>query len=119
MPCFPGVRRACSGCVWRRQRHRTPLGRGGSSGGRKTRDIKAPLDSWRAERYSTTGGYLLARMISGSVLSAERGTRTFDASFGDDGTSQRNKSVAAAAPHNWAAMNPGASDGRIPAKVSL
>jgi hypothetical protein len=58
-------------------------------------------------------------MISGSELSAVCGTKTFDASLGNDGASQRNRSVAAAAPHNWAAMNPGASDGRIPAKGLL
>jgi len=63
--------------------------------------------------------YLLIRTNSGSVPSAACGTKTFDASFGKDGTNQRNRSVAAAAPHNWAAMNPGASGGRIPAKVSL
>src|SRR5579872_5985558 len=43
---------------------------------------------------------------------------TFEASFGSDGTSQRNKSVAAAAPANCARTNPGASAGRIPANVS-
>src|SRR5579862_2339631 len=44
---------------------------------------------------------------------------TADASFGSDGTSHRNRNVAAAAPANCATMNPGASAGRIPAKVSL
>jgi hypothetical protein len=34
------------------------------------------------------------------------------------GASQRNNAVAAAAPANWAATNPGVSAGRIPANVS-
>ena len=36
-----------------------------------------------------------------------------------DGRSQRNRTVAAAAPTICAAMNPGASAGRIPANVSV
>jgi hypothetical protein len=42
----------------------------------------------------------------------------FSASLGSEGTSQRKSAVAAAAPASWAKMNPGASAGRIPAKVS-
>jgi hypothetical protein len=32
--------------------------------------------------------------------------------------SQRNRNVAAAPPKSWATMNPGASTGRMPVKVS-
>jgi hypothetical protein len=39
--------------------------------------------------------------------------------LGSEGTSQRKRTVAAAAPASWARINPGASAGRIPAKVSL
>ena len=49
----------------------------------------------------------------------EWGTTTEGASIGSDGISQRNKSVAAAAPVSCARMNPGASMSLIPAKVSL
>src|SRR5215469_1932017 len=42
---------------------------------------------------------------------------TAGASSGSDGTSQRNRTVAAAAPSNCAATKPGASAGRMPANV--
>jgi len=37
--------------------------------------------------------------------------------LGNDGTSHRKRNVAAKAPASWAAIKPGASAGRIPAKV--
>jgi hypothetical protein len=43
---------------------------------------------------------------------------TFSASLGSKGASHRNRAVADAAPANCAMTNPGASIGRIPAKVS-
>ena len=45
-------------------------------------------------------------------------TTTSRADSGRDGTSQRNRPVAAAAPSSCATMKPGASTGRIPANVS-
>ncbi len=45
------------------------------------------------------------------------GTQRFPSSAG--GCSQRHNSTAAKAPAHCAAMNPGASTGRMPAKVSL
>src|SRR6478735_8652643 len=44
---------------------------------------------------------------------------TRSAVCGSDGTSQRKSAVAAAAPTSCATMKPGASAGRMPAKVSL
>ena len=44
---------------------------------------------------------------------------TASAFDGNEGTNQRKSSVAAAAPMSCANMKPGASLGRIPAKVSL
>ena len=43
---------------------------------------------------------------------------TSSARFGKVGINQRNRAVAANAPSNWAAMKPGVSTGRMPAKVS-
>jgi hypothetical protein len=37
--------------------------------------------------------------------------------LGNDGTSHRKRNVAANAPMSWAAIKPGASAGRMPAKV--
>jgi alpha-galactosidase len=52
--------------------------------------------------------------------SSERSrSTTRSATLGRAGTSQRKRAVAAAAPATWAMMNPGASAGRMPAKVSL
>jgi hypothetical protein len=45
-------------------------------------------------------------------------TTTLAASFGSDGASHRKSGVAAIAPASCAAMNPGATAGRIPANVS-
>src|SRR5258706_169563 len=47
------------------------------------------------------------------------GSTTASALFGNQGVNQRNNNVAAPAPISCAIMNPGASTGRIPAKVSL
>jgi len=44
---------------------------------------------------------------------------TSGATAGSAGTSQRNKSVATAAPRSCATMKAGTSIGRMPAKVSL
>src|ERR1700735_4274050 len=60
---------------------------------------------------------LIARGLA--FLSCAWGTTTAAASFGSDGTNQRNRSVAAKAPASCARMKPGASTGRIPAKVLL
>jgi hypothetical protein len=98
--------------------NRTAVGNDGALAGLRIA-FKRLWVPWHTQGYSIMAGYLLVRTSSGSVLSAACGTKTFDASFGKDGTSQRNRSVAAAAPHSWAAMNPGTFIGRIPAKVSL
>src|SRR3954466_11095574 len=50
---------------------------------------------------------------------SDRGTTTRSADWGSAGTSQRNKSVAVAAPASCAPMNPGTSPGRMPANVSV
>src|SRR6185312_14583485 len=57
----------------------------------------------------------------GSSFREPSGTRsiTRGAYSGNVGTSHRKSAVDAAAPRSWATMNPGASAGRIPAKVSL
>src|ERR1044072_7294936 len=47
------------------------------------------------------------------------GTRTARASFGSEGSSQRNNAVAKNAPPNCARMKAGASVGLMPANVSL
>ena len=44
---------------------------------------------------------------------------TASALAGKDGTSQRKRRVATAAPMSCARIKPGTSEGRIPAKVSL
>src|ERR1700722_2159029 len=44
--------------------------------------------------------------------------RISSAVLGEDGTSQRNRNVAAIAPPNCAAMNAGTSAGRMPENVS-
>lgn len=60
-------------------------------------------------------------LASGGVSGAENEDSFFgghELALGSvGGTSQRKRSVAAAAPASWAAMKPGASCGRIPAKV--
>ena len=50
---------------------------------------------------------------------SDRGITTRSADRGSDGTSHRNRSVAAAAPASCAPMNPGTSAGRMPANVSV
>src|SRR2546428_796862 len=47
------------------------------------------------------------------------GTNTDSASFGSDGTSQRNNAVAAPAPASCARINTGVSLGRMPENVSV
>src|SRR5215467_6910188 len=47
------------------------------------------------------------------------GTTTRSATSGNEGTSQRNRIVAAAAPTAWLTKNAGTSAGRIPANVSV
>src|SRR4029079_304548 len=53
------------------------------------------------------------------VETSERGTTTPSPDRGSDGTSHRKRKVAAAAPAICATTNPGTSDGRIPANVSV
>src|SRR5882724_4445933 len=58
------------------------------------------------------------KVFIGPSFAAACGSNTFGATSGRPGTSQRKNNVAEMAPANCAAMNSGASAGRIPAKVS-
>src|SRR5215204_3783138 len=76
-----------------------------------------------------TFGHLTPRRVAGAeyqnaftlahVSFLSSGTITESASFGNAGTSQRNKAVATKAPASWATMKAGVSTGLMPAKVSL
>ena len=54
-----------------------------------------------------------------SAVGATSALTTYGWTAGAFGTSQRNRSVAAAAPTTCAAMKPGTSAGRMPANVSV
>jgi hypothetical protein len=74
-------------------------------------------------------GHLASRRVAGAeyqdpfaishIYFLSWGTRTAGASFGSEGTSQRNNAVATNAPPNCAKMKAGASVGLMPANVSL
>jgi hypothetical protein len=56
--------------------------------------------------------------VAGLLRQSDQESEPAFAASRGEGTSHRNKSVAAIAPPIWAAMKGGASIGRIPAKVS-
>src|ERR1051326_2071216 len=74
-------------------------------------------------------GHLASRRVAGAeyqdsfavshIYFLSCGTRTARASFGSEGTSQRNNAVAKNAPPNCARVKAGASVGLMPANVSL
>lgn len=70
----------------------------------------------------TARGLMLAshQIVNGArSFHSWRASTTFFAVVDRSGISQRNNNVAAIPPANCAAMNKGASTGRMPAKVSL
>src|SRR5215470_3687650 len=76
----------------------------------------APASAAVASRARSTTVTIEAQRRAARRASA--GTTTSAATLGSVGTSQRKSAVAAAAPSSCAPMNPGASVGRIPVKVS-